>query len=399
MAGPAKRAPAKGKAAPRTKGTPSKPPAPRKVAAPAKPKTAPARTAKPAAARRAKPKAQPSTGSATIPREPASKREAPAAPPTPAVAPPPAANPAVARAGWHPPRQPAQPADWILVDAPPAAATPVAPAFDPATGDWIEVADEPKPDPAAYRPGAVRSILLNVLLGIALALLAANAILGIIQGAVLVFAEDSAMAERIRQDAQDFAPSAGFVAFLMLTMFLLSGIIPFSWVLGTRMVPWEGTRKFLQLWGRGRDWWRGVALVPAMLVSVVLLAMAYVYLTEGADGFTQASGDEADEEGDPILRNLNWPLAILVALCAGIGEEILYRGVLQRWLGVWGQGILFGLAHAGNGFPPQVLFAFLLGVGFGYLFRRGWSLVSLIVAHTLYDFVVLSLALLFPDLA
>ncbi|NQD38586.1 CPBP family intramembrane metalloprotease [Permianibacter sp. IMCC34836] len=37
---------------------------------------------------------------------------------------------------------------------------------------------------------------------------------------------------------------------------------------------------------------------------------------------------------------------ILLASAAGIGEEILFRGALQSWLGVWISLLLFVLAHA-----------------------------------------------------
>jgi hypothetical protein len=37
------------------------------------------------------------------------------------------------------------------------------------------------------------------------------------------------------------------------------------------------------------------------------------------------------------------------ALCAGIGEELLFRGTLQPLLGIWWTGLLFVIAHSGTG--------------------------------------------------
>jgi hypothetical protein len=36
-------------------------------------------------------------------------------------------------------------------------------------------------------------------------------------------------------------------------------------------------------------------------------------------------------------------------LCAGVGEELLFRGALQPLLGIWWTGLLFTLAHSGTG--------------------------------------------------
>ncbi|MEK6976204.1 MAG: type II CAAX endopeptidase family protein [Candidatus Thermoplasmatota archaeon] len=365
VAKPAK--PAK-KVAPRTKGTPAKQPASRKVAKPAAPKRA----------------------AQTVPK---STSPPPRAPAPPAPLPPPQ------RATWAPATvwQPVQ-ADWVAVPDPRLRPNAVGQSFNPATGAWLPAApqaDAPvvAADPAAYRRGATRSILLNVLLGIALALLGINFLLGLVVGIALVFAPDSGLSNYFEGESGIDSPLA-FAVITLLT-FVLVGLIPFLWVLGTRVRPWLGTRTYLQLRSGWKDWLRGVALVPAMILAVVVLSVLYILGTQGVDGLTNPKDDDT---GDALLQNLTWPIAILVALCAGIGEEILFRGVLQKHIGVWGQAVAFGLAHAGNGYPPQVLFAFGLGVAFGFLFKRGWSLVSLIVAHALYDLTILGIALLYPEL-
>jgi membrane protease YdiL (CAAX protease family) len=38
-----------------------------------------------------------------------------------------------------------------------------------------------------------------------------------------------------------------------------------------------------------------------------------------------------------------------LGLCAGAGEELLFRGALQPLLGIWWTGLLFALAHFGTG--------------------------------------------------
>lgn len=390
------KAPARPKPAPRTKGTPAKPPAPRKAAAPAKPKAT--RTA------RAKATATPSTAP-TQARRPAT---------------PPASN------GWEPAGAWAPPADdgrwspaprghavapvatnepqWLPASAPPPAyrpATAVRP-FDPATGAWLpapalapaSVQAEEAVDVSAVTP-KVRAILMHVLLGIDLAFLGLNFLLQVGVGIILLWFPDTSIGERMQEFVGGEQTPADLITNALIS-FLMIGLVPFLWVLGTRVAPWRGTVAFLRLRVGWKDWVRGVVLVPIMIAAVYALVVAYTCAVEGCGALDDPP--EQDSAMAEMLENLTWPVVIVVALAAGIGEEILFRGVLQRWIGVWGQGVAFGLAHAVNAYPPQVLFAFGLGVAFGYLYKRGWSLVSLMVAHFLYDFVLLAMAMLYPDL-
>jgi uncharacterized protein len=85
----------------------------------------------------------------------------------------------------------------------------------------------------------------------------------------------------------------------------------------------------------------------------------------------------------------------MVALLAGVGEELLFRGVLQTKLiswttpmtGLWLASLLFGLAHA----LSRLYFAFAVAVGLflGWLAFQFGDLVAPMIAHALYDFVAL----------
>ena len=93
-----------------------------------------------------------------------------------------------------------------------------------------------------------------------------------------------------------------------------------------------------------------------------------------------------------------WQLA-LVALAAGLGEELMFRGLLQaglaRWLtvpgGVWlalvAASLVFGAFHWLN--TTYAILAALAGVYFGWLLIATGSLWPPIVAHALYDFAAL----------
>jgi uncharacterized protein len=86
----------------------------------------------------------------------------------------------------------------------------------------------------------------------------------------------------------------------------------------------------------------------------------------------------------------------LIAVLAGVGEELLFRGVLQSLIGQWTApmtgliitSFLFGLAHA-----LSKLYFFLataIGLCFGALVLQYNDLVAPMVAHSLYDFLALT---------
>jgi len=91
----------------------------------------------------------------------------------------------------------------------------------------------------------------------------------------------------------------------------------------------------------------------------------------------------------------------LVSMAAGIGEELLFRGLVQdglsRWpgdpFGVWFglavASVLFGLAHPVS--PLYVLLATLNGAYLGWLLIATGSLVTPVVAHATYDLLALVL--------
>jgi uncharacterized protein len=84
-----------------------------------------------------------------------------------------------------------------------------------------------------------------------------------------------------------------------------------------------------------------------------------------------------------------------LSIVAGIGEELLFRGVIQplaiRWttpeVGLAIASILFGLAHAIS--RTYLILATVVGAYLGWLALRFGEIVTPITAHALYDFCVL----------
>jgi membrane protease YdiL (CAAX protease family) len=102
---------------------------------------------------------------------------------------------------------------------------------------------------------------------------------------------------------------------------------------------------------------------------------------------------------DQVIVPLMTPCTVLdlfmISLLAGLGEEMLFRGVLQDafagWLPTWAAvalaALLFGLLH-GVTLAYAVLAAFM-GAYLGWLYWVTGNLLSCAIAHGLYDFVVL----------
>jgi len=86
----------------------------------------------------------------------------------------------------------------------------------------------------------------------------------------------------------------------------------------------------------------------------------------------------------PSLRL--WEILVL-ALCSAVSEEALFRGVLQREVGIAAASAFFGLLHP-LGFV-YMLWAATAGAGLGVLFAATGSLIAPVAAHATYNLVAL----------
>jgi len=105
-----------------------------------------------------------------------------------------------------------------------------------------------------------------------------------------------------------------------------------------------------------------------------------------------------------LFHKLNWFQIVVLSLLAGIGEELLIRGVLQSWLvnnsnpliGVITASLIFGLLHYMT--KTYVLLTFGLGLLFGAAFHFSESIVLVIVAHIVYDLIAFAMIVKFPHM-
>jgi len=137
----------------------------------------------------------------------------------------------------------------------------------------------------------------------------------------------------------------------------------------------------------------------AMVLSVLATApliVAMLALMQRRWSWVQALRRIVEDHLLPLFRDAG-PLAVFaVALFAGIGEELLFRGVVQAGVeGLIGPvaalvvaSLLFGLAHAVS--PAYFVITCVMGLYLGWLYQATGNLLVPIMVHFLYDWIVLA---------
>ena len=110
--------------------------------------------------------------------------------------------------------------------------------------------------------------------------------------------------------------------------------------------------------------------------------------------------DQVERLLAPLLIGVHPLELLLVAAAAGIGEELLFRGLVQDGLAQWWNGhwaglpaawllasLIFGVCHWVSG--TYALLALLAGLYLGALLLMFDNLLVPITAHAMYDFAAL----------
>lgn len=119
----------------------------------------------------------------------------------------------------------------------------------------------------------------------------------------------------------------------------------------------------------------------------------YLVLIQWVVGAVWALADPAQSE---LLGGINEILLgdfdtlaewIVVALGAGLGEEILFRGAIQPIFGLWFTSILFAVAHIQYGLTPITVLVFVISLALGVIRRKSNTTIAVFV-HAGYDLVL-----------
>jgi membrane protease YdiL (CAAX protease family) len=135
--------------------------------------------------------------------------------------------------------------------------------------------------------------------------------------------------------------------------------------------------------------WGATATLPPLITLVWLLRTRIARLA----GLVRT----VEELVGPLFAGASSGALLLLSILAGIGEETLFRGVLQTalagplgpWPALFLVSALFGLVHFVT--ATYAVLAGLIGLYLGWLFLRTGNLLVPVVVHALYDFVALSL--------
>jgi len=123
-----------------------------------------------------------------------------------------------------------------------------------------------------------------------------------------------------------------------------------------------------------------LAAMPPLLV-IVLLELRVDRYMPGLQGLRQSIHLVLA----PLVGRIRFAEALAISALAGVSEEVFFRGVLQREIGVLLASVIFGLFHAIS--PPYVLWAAAMGGYLGWLAQWHGNLSVPIVAHTMIDIV------------
>ncbi|MFN9720677.1 MAG: lysostaphin resistance A-like protein [Planctomycetota bacterium] len=176
---------------------------------------------------------------------------------------------------------------------------------------------------------------------------------------------------------------------MTLTQFLASaGIFEAAVLVAAFAGGWlTGTNPVLKLAWDLRDFGLGLAATVPMLI---LLAICFLAPSRGLQQIREFVRGGIG----PYLVECRWFEILLLALLAGVCEEVFFRGFLYLWLCDWNpvfavmlSNLLFGAAHAIT--PFYAMLAAFLGLYLTALLASDMTpnLLIPITAHSVYDFI------------
>jgi membrane protease YdiL (CAAX protease family) len=194
--------------------------------------------------------------------------------------------------------------------------------------------------------------------------------------------QESLMQDEPPEQPEDDSPGHGVV--IIFTVFFETGLAPFSLFLGW-LLKHPPLERFV--WSTRDALWGTAAAVP--LIALFLLMIRWPI---GPLARVKAF---CEEDIVPLFDKSSWSELALIALVAGVGEEMLFRGVIQASLAdrlgtYWGvalASILFGVLHPIS--VTYVIITALLGSYLGTIWVLNDNLLTVMVTHAVYDFAVL----------
>ncbi len=130
-------------------------------------------------------------------------------------------------------------------------------------------------------------------------------------------------------------------------------------------------------------WWHLISPLLGLIVGLLVVLASRLAVTH----LSWARGLHRDFRS--LLGDVSGREILILALASAIGEEVLFRGALLPWIGLWPQAVLFALLHIGPGrrFLPWTLWSFVMALVFGAMVHLTGDLGGAIVAHFTINFL------------
>jgi len=187
------------------------------------------------------------------------------------------------------------------------------------------------------------------------------------------------------QDLPPAAPNFGSDSKIVRLALLFEGALVVLAILAgwlIKLPPWEQVR------------WR-VHCVAIGLIAAVPMLIGLWFVRRIRRGPIGRLNAVVEDFLVPLFARCTIIELALISAVAGLGEELLFRGVLQPvligWfgtaIGLLAASAVFGLLHSVT--PTYAILATLIGVYFGGLVLWTENLLPPIIAHGVYDFAAL----------
>lgn len=137
---------------------------------------------------------------------------------------------------------------------------------------------------------------------------------------------------------------------------------------------------------RDINWGIGVGV----LLFIMIIGVSAVWMQLVSPEVLQQQTAASDQLAEAFN---SLPLAFLISVVVAFGEEIFFRGALQPVFGVWFTSIFFAALHTQYTLTPATLVIVITSLGLGWL-RQRQSTTASIIAHFVYNFIQLALAVL-----
>ena len=140
-------------------------------------------------------------------------------------------------------------------------------------------------------------------------------------------------------------------------------------------------------------------VTQGIVTGLKLIALIFVYayimgilINEGV--VSESTLEQQNEAANSMVEAFSTlPLAVVLALSAAVGEEILFRGALQPVFGNILTSSFFVLLHTQNLFNPGIVMLFVVSYLLGVL-REQRNTTAAMIGHFVYDFLVIAISIM-----